>query len=35
LSALEYRGVLSAEILQEPTFEAAAAQTIAVLRPLL
>jgi sugar phosphate isomerase/epimerase len=35
LSALEYRGVLSAEILQEPTFEAAAEQTIAALRPLL
>jgi len=35
LSSLGYRGVLSAEILQEPTFEAAAAQTIAVLHPFL
>jgi len=35
LSALEYRGAVSAEILQDPSFEAAAAQTIAVMRPLL
>jgi sugar phosphate isomerase/epimerase len=35
LGALGYRGMLSAEILQHPSFEAAAAQTIGVLRPLL
>jgi 5-keto-L-gluconate epimerase len=34
LRALDYRGVLSAEILPWPSFEAAAAQTIAVMRPL-
>jgi len=35
LSRLAYRGAVSAEILQEPSFEAAAAQAIAVMRPLL
>jgi len=35
LRALEYRGAVSAEILPLPSFEAAAAQTIAVMRPLL
>jgi sugar phosphate isomerase/epimerase len=35
LRTLDYRGVVSAEILQDPSFEAAAAQTIAVMRPLL
>lgn len=35
LVALGYRGVLSAEILQEPSFEIAAAQTIRTMAPLL
>ncbi|HEX9244582.1 MAG TPA: sugar phosphate isomerase/epimerase, partial [bacterium] len=35
LGALEYGGALSAEILQLPSFEAAAAQTIGTLAPLL
>jgi 5-keto-L-gluconate epimerase len=35
LRALDYQGVVSAEILQDPSFEIAAAQTIRVLRPLL
>jgi sugar phosphate isomerase/epimerase len=35
LAALGYRGAVSAEILPQPSFEAAAAQTIATMRPLL
>jgi len=35
LRALDYGGVVSAEILQDPSFESAAAQTITLLRPLL
>ncbi len=35
LRALDYQGAVSAEILPLPSFEAAAAQTIAVMRPLL
>lgn len=35
LRAMEYAGALSAEILQVPSFEAAAAQTIGTMAPLL
>lgn len=35
LAGMDYAGVLSAEIMQEPTFEEAAAQTMAALRPLV